>query len=72
MVGNQGNKWLTARVSIKPSSGRQIIFEGVIGDNDFGDIAIDNISRYSGYCFNEGNIMFSYQKLRLLTYPMVK
>ena len=57
MVGNQGNKWLTARVSARPGIGRQIIFEGVIGENDFGDIAIDDISRYLGYCPPEGNFV---------------
>ena len=50
MVGNHGKKWLTARVSLPPSPGRRIVFEGVRGDGALGDIAIDDISRSSGKC----------------------
>lgn len=40
---NQGNSWYMARVSTDYSTNFRIIFEGVVGKSQLGDIAIDDV-----------------------------
>lgn len=53
--GNHGNQWLVAHVTItSPTSGYQVVFEGVIGASYTGDIAIDDIRLLDGRCPSPG------------------
>ncbi|XP_077371361.1 MAM and LDL-receptor class A domain-containing protein 1 [Festucalex cinctus] len=47
---NQGNVWRLAQVDFTSSGPFQILYEGRRGSNDESDVAIDDISLYSGRC----------------------
>lgn len=50
MSGDAGNNWYMAQLPIASASPFQIAFEGVIGNNYLGNIAIDSISIQQGSC----------------------
>lgn len=50
MSGDSGNNWNMAQLPIASASGFQIAFEGVVGSNYLGNIAIDSISLEPGSC----------------------
>ncbi|XP_071486324.1 MAM and LDL-receptor class A domain-containing protein 1-like [Diadema antillarum] len=51
--GTQGSVWFKAEKEISSASAWNIIFEGVMGDSFFGDIALDDITLYDGACPQE-------------------
>ena len=55
--GTHGNQWLPLQVQLSVSGSKQIIIEGVRGNNYLGDIAIDDIHVVSGTCSSQGNIL---------------
>ncbi|RWS04929.1 MAM domain-containing protein 4-like protein, partial [Dinothrombium tinctorium] len=50
MSGEAGNYWYVAQLPIASSTAYHIVFEGVIGLNYLGNIAIDNIALERGSC----------------------
>lgn len=50
MSGEAGNNWYMAQLPIASASAFQIVFEGVVGSNYLGNIAIDSISIEPGSC----------------------
>ncbi|KAK7473655.1 hypothetical protein BaRGS_00035133, partial [Batillaria attramentaria] len=53
MSGNQGNQWQVAQLNLassKLSQPFQIVFEGIRGNNIYGDIAIDDVTVSTGSC----------------------
>ena len=50
MSGDAGNNWYMAQLPIASANPFQIAFEGVIGNNYLGNIAIDSISIQQGSC----------------------
>ncbi|ROT72905.1 putative MAM domain-containing protein 2-like [Penaeus vannamei] len=48
--GEAGNAWYQGQVPIASPSPFKIVFEGVVGANNLGDIAIDDISIIQGAC----------------------
>ncbi|XP_071956926.1 MAM and LDL-receptor class A domain-containing protein 2-like [Antedon mediterranea] len=50
MVGEQGNLWKIGQVNLKSTQNFKIVFEGLRGLDYRGDISIDDISTYEGYC----------------------
>lgn len=50
MSGDSGNNWYMAQLPIASAVPFQIAFEGVVGSNYLGNIAIDSISLESGSC----------------------
>ncbi|XP_045139378.1 MAM and LDL-receptor class A domain-containing protein 1-like isoform X1 [Portunus trituberculatus] len=48
--GEAGNAWYQGQVPISSSSPFKIVFEGQVGANNLGDIAIDDISIIQGAC----------------------
>ncbi|KAL7643743.1 UNVERIFIED_CONTAM: hypothetical protein RMT77_005749 [Armadillidium vulgare] len=48
--GEQGNNWYQGQVTITAISDFRIVFEAEVGDNNFGDIAIDEISIRENAC----------------------
>ncbi|XP_069937459.1 MAM and LDL-receptor class A domain-containing protein 1-like, partial [Cherax quadricarinatus] len=48
--GEAGNAWYQGQVPISSSSPFKIVFEGVVGNNNLGDIAIDEITIKQGAC----------------------
>ncbi|XP_026196154.1 MAM domain-containing glycosylphosphatidylinositol anchor protein 2 isoform X2 [Anabas testudineus] len=50
LTGNQGNRWIQAKVDIHPTAAFQIVMEGVRGSGIEGDIAIDDVSIEEGEC----------------------
>ena len=50
MSGEAGNNWYTAQLPIASSTAFHIIFEGTVGPNYLGNIAIDSISMEQGVC----------------------
>ena len=53
MTGDAGNNWNLAQLPIASSSSFQIAFEGIVGSNYLGNIAIDSISLEPGSCPSE-------------------
>ena len=51
--GNLGNQWRYAHVTIDNPNDFQVVFEGVIGTNHTGDIAVDDIEIENGECYPE-------------------
>ncbi len=57
MSGESGNNWHVAQVPISsPVLSYQIVFEGEVGLNSLGIIAIDNIAFIEGNCPGESAI----------------
>jgi len=50
MTGDAGNNWNQAQLPIASASSFQIAFEGIVGSNYLGNIAIDSISIEPGSC----------------------
>ncbi|XP_066937101.1 MAM and LDL-receptor class A domain-containing protein 1-like [Macrobrachium rosenbergii] len=50
ITGEAGNAWYQGQVPIASPTPFKIVFEGVIGNNNLGDIAIDDISIVQGAC----------------------
>ncbi|KAI1289740.1 MAM and LDL-receptor class A domain-containing protein 1 [Halotydeus destructor] len=50
MSGESGNHWNLAQLPIASSSAFQIVFEGIVGSNYLGNIAIDSVSIEQGSC----------------------
>lgn len=51
MSGDAGNNWHQAQTSVSSSRGPfQVVIEGIIGENQLGQIAIDEVSFASGPC----------------------
>ncbi|XP_055361569.1 MAM domain-containing glycosylphosphatidylinositol anchor protein 2 isoform X2 [Betta splendens] len=50
LTGNQGSRWMQAKVTIHPTTAFQIVMEGVRGPGIEGDIAIDDVSIEEGEC----------------------
>ncbi|XP_023224461.1 MAM and LDL-receptor class A domain-containing protein 1-like [Centruroides sculpturatus] len=48
--GDAGNHWYMAQVSVSSPSPYKLLFEGIVGKNTMGTIAIDNISFRPGSC----------------------
>jgi hypothetical protein len=48
--GEQGTTWVQGQVDVSSTNGYFIIFEGVVGNNVLGDIAIDDISMLDNSC----------------------
>ncbi|XP_015904973.1 MAM and LDL-receptor class A domain-containing protein 1 [Parasteatoda tepidariorum] len=48
--GESGNKWYRAQVSVSSATSYQLVFEGVVGTNSLGNIAIDSVSFIPGTC----------------------
>nr|XP_054757010.1 MAM and LDL-receptor class A domain-containing protein 2-like [Lytechinus pictus] len=51
--GSQGSNWFKAQKEIVSSINWNILFEGVVGDNYLGDIALDDVILYDGACPQE-------------------
>ena len=52
-IGNQGDQWLPAQVSVPHKAGLAafiLLFEGVIGSGFRGDVAVDDIIITDGIC----------------------
>ncbi|XP_030849640.1 MAM and LDL-receptor class A domain-containing protein 1-like [Strongylocentrotus purpuratus] len=49
LAGDQGNQWYSTAFEIT-SNGYEIVFEGVVGSGEEGDIAIDNVRMIEGSC----------------------
>ncbi|XP_033095896.1 MAM and LDL-receptor class A domain-containing protein 1-like [Anneissia japonica] len=47
---NQGNIWRLGKLSVETKSAFQIVFEGIVGSNDKGDIALDDVRVIDGAC----------------------
>lgn len=50
MSGDSGNNWYMAQLPIASAVNFQIAFEGIVGSNYLGNIAIDSISLEAGSC----------------------
>lgn len=50
MSGEAGNNWYLAQLPIASAAAFQIVFEGVVGSNNLGNIAIDSIAIEHGSC----------------------
>lgn len=50
MTGEAGNRWHLAQLSYASTTPYNFIFEGVVGPNYLGNIAIDNILIEQGAC----------------------
>ncbi|KAK2188835.1 hypothetical protein NP493_122g04028 [Ridgeia piscesae] len=50
MVGEKGNRWLSAAINVELTSSDQLAFVGIRGREYSGDIALDNIRVDSGSC----------------------
>ncbi|CAG5126616.1 unnamed protein product, partial [Candidula unifasciata] len=52
MTGNSGNVWLLSQQDVVSETSFQIVFEGVIGSDYLGDIALDDIELSNNPCIN--------------------
>ena len=59
MSGDAGNNWYTAQLPIASPAAFQIAFEGVVGSNYLGNIAIDAISLQPGSCPSMSHLLSS-------------
>ena len=51
MLGFQGNHWMQGHIEIPPNSEPfQLVFEAIIGNNNQGIIAIDDVNVTHGSC----------------------
>ncbi|KAK7098915.1 hypothetical protein V1264_003130 [Littorina saxatilis] len=50
LSGNQGGSWSQARFPVNSSADFSMVFEGVTGTGNLGDIAVDDITYTSGVC----------------------
>ena len=51
-AGTLDNKWYKASVNVQEKAPYKLLFTGVRGLNYQGDIALDDISLFSGRCFS--------------------
>ncbi|XP_033122121.1 MAM and LDL-receptor class A domain-containing protein 1-like, partial [Anneissia japonica] len=49
-TNNQENLWRLGKISVETMSAFQIVFEGIVGRNDTGDIALDDVTIIDGAC----------------------
>lgn len=49
-TGNQGNRWKSGQIYLNEDGNYRFIFDGVVGDNRGGTIAIDDITSNYGLC----------------------
>ncbi|XP_033123978.1 MAM and LDL-receptor class A domain-containing protein 1-like [Anneissia japonica] len=47
---DRGNIWRLGKLSVETKSAFQIVFEGIVGSSDKGDIALDDVSIIDGAC----------------------
>ncbi|XP_033124021.1 MAM and LDL-receptor class A domain-containing protein 1-like isoform X2 [Anneissia japonica] len=47
---DQGNIWRLGKISVETKSAFQIVFEGIVGGSDKGDIALDDVRIIDGAC----------------------
>jgi hypothetical protein len=50
LSGDAGNNWYMAQAPIASASSFRVVFEGVVGKNSLGNIAIDDVSMIPGVC----------------------
>lgn len=67
-MGDQGDFWVMAEVSIQGDPTRQITieFEAVVGSTKDSDIAIDDMSIRSGPCDTAGNLGICYHAINVI------
>lgn len=53
MNGTQGNKWIQANITLPVISTLSVVFEGLVGSDYRGDIALDDITLRSGPCLSD-------------------
>lgn len=69
MSGDAGNNWYMAQLPIAAANPFQIAFEGVIGNNYLGNIAIDSISIQQGSCPSK-NLFFYSSSVKAILIPL--
>ena len=57
MTGNLGTQWHAGRFSVSVKDNFYVYFEGIVGDGNRGDIAIDDINIHPGACVPLGKIL---------------
>lgn len=68
-IGDQGKKWLLGEIEVPANFGAfHIVFEGVVGSDYHGDIAIDDIHMKQGGCYSgkSGINTYTYVKPRII------
>ncbi|XP_033122124.1 MAM and LDL-receptor class A domain-containing protein 1-like [Anneissia japonica] len=53
---NQENLWRLGKIPVETMSAFQIVFEGIVGRSDTGDIALDDVTIIDGACLKNGKI----------------
>ena len=53
--GNHGQHWLIGNANVDKESPYRLVFTGIVGNGELGDIAIDDVSHGPGQCDPEGN-----------------
>lgn len=61
MNGTQGNAWKQMNVTLPDYKTLSVVFEGVVGDDYMGDIALDDISMVDGPCLGDSGTSISIQ-----------
>ncbi|XP_072014819.1 MAM and LDL-receptor class A domain-containing protein 2-like [Amphiura filiformis] len=56
--GSRGEHWQIANVLVAKDSPYRLVFTGIVGDGELGDIAIDDMSHSPGQCDPEGTCTF--------------
>ncbi|XP_033116465.1 MAM and LDL-receptor class A domain-containing protein 1-like [Anneissia japonica] len=56
---NQGNFWRLGKLSVETKTSFQIVFEGIAGSGNTGDIALDDVRIIDGACLRNGKIHFN-------------
>ena len=54
LSGDAGNNWYMAQAPVSSTSDFRIVFEGVVGRNSLGNIAVDDVSIMPGVCPSKG------------------